>query len=128
MSVGRRVGPEGIEPTPYGLKIRHAACYTTTLDVEACTFAAMRHWFAPFRLSLSVVALRIELSALWLSAGVGQPARDYRVVTCALASQPARTVGREALESSSAALQTAARPSQLPTQFANSHEKSPVSL
>ena len=26
----QRVGPEGIEPTPYGLKVRRAACYTTT--------------------------------------------------------------------------------------------------
>ena len=25
-----QVGPEGIEPTPNGLKDRHAACYTTT--------------------------------------------------------------------------------------------------
>lgn len=25
------VGPAGVEPTPSGLKVRHAACYTTTL-------------------------------------------------------------------------------------------------
>ena len=25
-----RVGPEGVEPTPYGLKVRRAASYTTT--------------------------------------------------------------------------------------------------
>jgi hypothetical protein len=30
--------------------------------------------------SRSVAALRIELSALWLSAGAGQPALDYRAV------------------------------------------------
>ena len=87
----------------------------------------------------SVVALRIELSAPWLSAEDGRPALDYRCcfsssygnrthlsalkgqcpltdrrtsrVVCAL---PARTVGREALESSSADFQAAARPSQLP--------------
>ena len=29
---------------------------------------------------LQVVAPRIELGALWLSAGAGQPARDYRLV------------------------------------------------
>jgi hypothetical protein len=40
----------------------------------------------------------------------------------------ARTVGREALESSSADFQTAARPSQLPTRVAFGHEKSPMSL
>ena len=28
-----RVGPEGVEPTPAGLKVRCAACYTTTLCV-----------------------------------------------------------------------------------------------
>jgi hypothetical protein len=43
-----RVGPEGIEPTPSGLKVRHAACYTTTLTAEAYTFQAMRHWCVPF--------------------------------------------------------------------------------
>jgi hypothetical protein len=31
-----RVGPEGIEPTPAGLKVRCAACYTTTLCVAGC--------------------------------------------------------------------------------------------
>src|SRR5262245_34967160 len=91
--------------------------------------------------SRSVVALRIELSAPWLSAEDGQPALDYRFVTSssygnrthlsALKGQcprtdrrtsrvgcapSARTVDREALESSSAAFQTAARPSQLPIQ------------
>ena len=35
VSAGRRVGPEGIEPTPYGLKVRRAACYTTTLNLIA---------------------------------------------------------------------------------------------
>ena len=55
-----------------------------------------------------VVALRIELSAARVSAELGQPALDYQL------SRHARTVGREALESSSAVLQTAARPSQLP--------------
>lgn len=49
-----------------------------------------------------VVALRIELSAAWLSAELGQPTLDYRSFL------PARTVGREALESSSAVLQTVA--------------------
>ena len=83
-----------------------------------------------------MVALRIELSAPWLSAEDGQPALDYRLVSSssygnrthlsALKGRnpkpideravSARTVGREALESSSAAFQTAARPSQLPTQ------------
>ena len=27
------VGPEGIEPAPCGLRVRHAACYTTTLEM-----------------------------------------------------------------------------------------------
>jgi hypothetical protein len=31
-----RVGPEGIEPTPAGLKVRCAACYTTTLCLAGC--------------------------------------------------------------------------------------------
>ena len=99
-------------------------------------------------LSNSVVALRFELSAPWLSAEDGQPALDYRVVVSssygnrthlfALKGRnpkpideravSARTVGREALESSSAAFQTAARQSQLPTRFAFRHEKSPMSL
>ena len=30
LSHAPQVGPEGIEPTPNGLKDRHAACYTTT--------------------------------------------------------------------------------------------------
>ena len=29
------VGPEGVEPTPCGLKVRRAACYTTTLNLGA---------------------------------------------------------------------------------------------
>lgn len=92
----------------------------------------------------SVVALRIELSAPWLSAEDGQPALDYHLVlsssygsrthlsvlkgrnpeTDRRTSQiPARTVGREALESSSAVLQTAARPSQLPTRDGDGRER-----
>ena len=98
-----------------------------------------------------MVALRIEPSAPWLSAEDGQPALDYRVVPStsygnrthlfalkernpepiderAVLFVSARTVGREALESSSAAFQTAARPSQLPTQVEFGNEKSPMSL
>ncbi len=98
--------------------------------------------------SRSVVAPRIELGAPWLSAEDGQPALDYRVVVSssygnrthlfALKGRnpkpideravSARKVGREALESSSAAFQTAARPSQLPTRVVIGHEKSPMSL
>ena len=57
----------------------------------------------------TVVALRIERSAAWVSAGRRQPASDYHREPSA-----ARMVDWEALESSSAVLQTAARPSQLP--------------
>ena len=88
---------------------------------------------------VQVVALRIELSELWLSAGAGQPASDYRICeqlvresnpplrleraeSCAdrrtsrMCLRSVSAVGREALESSSAVLQTAATPSQLSTQ------------
>jgi hypothetical protein len=47
MSVGRRVGPEGVEPTPCGLKVRCAAGYTTTLGAEAYAFVWTRdHGFS----------------------------------------------------------------------------------
>ena len=57
-----------------------------------------------------MVAPRIELGATRLSAGYGPPALDYR-------SRRARTVGREALESSIPDLQSGALPSKLPAQI-----------
>ena len=35
-------------------------------------------WLSSFAIFLLVVALRVELSATWLSAAFGQPALDYR--------------------------------------------------
>ena len=96
--------------------------------------------------SCSVVALRIELSAPWLSAEVGQPALDYHLVlsssygsrthlstlkgrnpgTDRPTSQiSARTAGREALESSSPGFQPSATPSQLPTRIMDQARKKP---
>ena len=43
LRASERVGPEGVEPTPCGLKVRRAASYTTTLKAEAYAFAAMDH-------------------------------------------------------------------------------------
>ena len=77
-----------------------------------------------------MVALGIELSAIRLSAESRQPAFDYRsVADFGLRIGSARhsairnlqsaiePVGREALESSSAAFQATAKPSQLPARF-----------
>ncbi len=73
-----RVGPEGIEPTPAGLKVRCAACYTTTLClVGRIRFNRRVSDIVQFLLfGVAVVALRAELSTTWLSAMFGQPALD----------------------------------------------------
>ena len=81
------VGPEGVEPTPCGLKVRRAACYNTTLYWGAAfTFPAIycQHGpFLPFSFSLltssfPVVVLRIERSVIRLSAEFRPPAFDYQ--------------------------------------------------
>ena len=72
------IGPEGIEPTPYGLKVRRAAGYTTTLHLVGCMRFHRRcdnienSWS-----QIPVVVLRIELSASCSSDRLGQPALDY---------------------------------------------------
>ena len=71
------VGPEGLEPSPDGLKVRYAAitprphawsgvCVSSGLrSTSVCSF-------------LPVVTLRVELSTTRLSAVSGQPALGYR--------------------------------------------------
>ena len=99
--------------------------------------AVASHRSLPFKLrsshfKLSVVAPRIELSAI-PQAGV-LPSAPVSDVCCRFRRRiSSLSVGREALESSSAVLQTAARPSQLPAQIGSSlvspvqfgHEKRP---
>ena len=52
-----RVGPEGIEPTLCGLKVRRAACYTTTLEpVGRMRFNRRRCNITSSRTPLPVVA------------------------------------------------------------------------
>ena len=77
-----RVGPEGIEPTPCGLKVRCAAFTPRPHKVgRAYAFQSLStcHFFFSFLFRGSVVALGIELSATRLSAGYGQPALDYLI-------------------------------------------------
>jgi hypothetical protein len=79
-----QVGPEGIEPSPAGLKVRCAAAYTTTL----CLVGRMRFQRSAvnclmFLSSRQVVALRVELSATCSSDRCGQPALGYRVLSVA---------------------------------------------
>ena len=82
------VGPEGVEPTPCGLKVRRAACYTTTLNLGAA-YAFKSTYRQHGKLPLlhtsnftlppsSVVVLRIERSVIRLSAEFRQPAFDYQ--------------------------------------------------
>ena len=75
-----QVGPEGFEPTPTWLKARDAAVtprpyawsgVSVSIDVSATSFSSLLF-------GVPVVALRVELSATWLSARYGQPALDYR--------------------------------------------------
>ena len=77
MSVG--VGSEGIEPTPCGLKVRCAACYTTTPFLVGCLRFKRRACIVVVLLFefRSVVVLGIELSTTRLSAEYGRPALDY---------------------------------------------------
>ena len=153
------MGPKGVEPSPNGLNVRHAASYTTapifSPDIQSrlCVSNELAFRTSPFTLQTSkVVAPRIELSATRVSGGFGRPALDYRLcfqksdtsesnreppgpkpgvlpsapvsdVVCRFRCGRFRrrisslSVGREALESSSAVLQTAARPSQLPAHI-----------
>ena len=75
------VGPEGFEPTPAGLKVRCATVTPRPHDRSgiSVSIAAQTTWSLSFWFVVSpVVALGIELSAIRLSAGFGQPALDYR--------------------------------------------------
>ena len=83
-----QLGPEGLEPSPRWLRARYAAANTWIPFGPEGVEPSSGPYKEP--------ALAVELRAI----GAGG----------------ATSVGREALESSSAAFQTAARPSQLPTQ------------
>ena len=72
------VGPEGLEPSPGGLKVRYAAITPRPRSRSGVCVSSgppASPWSSPFA---SVVALRVELSATRLSAGFGQPALGYR--------------------------------------------------
>ena len=77
------MGPKGVEPSPNGLKVRHAASYTTA-PMFSRGYAFQSHFRKHVRFSFvllsQVVAPRIELSATRVSGGFGRPALDYRVV------------------------------------------------
>ena len=74
-----RVGPEGVEPPPPGLKVRCAAGYTTTPGLVGVSVCIDERTTSPLSsLASSVVALRVELSTTRLSAVFGRPALDYR--------------------------------------------------
>ncbi len=92
------VGPEGVEPTPCGLKVRRAAWYTTTLNLGAAyafKLTNVRHaclllFLKPQVSSLTsrpVVVLRIERSVIRLSAEFRQPAFDYHSSRAPLKSE-----------------------------------------
>ena len=75
-----RVGPEGFEPTPTWVKARDAAVTPrphawsgVSVSIDVCRTSCCSLWFP-----VPVVALRVELSATWLSARYGQPALDYQ--------------------------------------------------
>ena len=130
-----QVGSTGFEPAPGRLKVCCAASYTTTLQWGRA-FASQGHGVfsraIPDKNVREVVALRIELSAARLSAGLGRPALDYRVFRSVFRrdcsdrrARSARTAGRTVLESVSPGLQPGALPSKLPANFLGSgHKKS----
>ena len=75
------VGPKGVEPLPSRLKGGSAAVtprpqlWSGSMRLSRVRVANV---VSPFWvISRSVVVLRIELSATWLSAGFGQPALNY---------------------------------------------------
>lgn len=73
----RKVRLAGFEPAPDGLKVRYAAVTPQPHNELRRTFESLqaKHRKLPFH--PTVIALRIELSVIWISAGRGQPALDY---------------------------------------------------
>jgi hypothetical protein len=85
LSYARSVGPKGVEPLPFRLKGGSATVTPRPqMSGEAYAFksrASCQRRFSFLKILCSVVVLRIELSATWISARFGQPALDYRVVS-----------------------------------------------
>lgn len=76
------VGPEGLEPTPAGLKVRCAAVTPRPCAWSGVCVSIVSPSFLLLVLGLHpVVALRIELSATCSSDRFGQPALDYHLPT-----------------------------------------------
>ena len=78
----QRSGAEGSRTLTFPLKRRKRCRYATTPNVEwAYAFesrASCQRRSSVLKGFCSVVILRIELSATWISAGFGQPALDYQ--------------------------------------------------
>jgi hypothetical protein len=86
LSYARSVGPKGVEPLPFRLKGGSATVTPRPqMSGEAYAFesrACCQRRVSVLEVLLSVVVLRIELSATWISAGFGQPALDYQSRVC----------------------------------------------
>jgi hypothetical protein len=110
------MGPEGFEPPPTGLKGRHAAATPrprVTYGLPGFSFdpghdLSPRYEFCSRQQPVweSNPPLRLERAVSWADRRTGRLLR----------------VGRGALESPSAGLQPAAKPSQLPTHFRDPNE------
>jgi hypothetical protein len=79
------VGPKGVEPLPFRLK-GGSATVTPRPQMSGEAYAFQSRACCQRRVSVlevvcSVVVLRIELSATRISAGFGQPALDYQIVS-----------------------------------------------
>ena len=151
------MGPKGVEPSPNGLKVRHAASYTTApMFNRGYAFQSQCRQHVGFPFVFVVVSGSPEdrtqrdprIRRIWAtsprlpccrfkksdtsesnrepSCSQSRRASICTCIRCCVASIAAAccrrrisslSVGREALESSSAVLQTAARPSQLPAQI-----------
>ena len=150
------MGPKGVEPSPNGLKVRHAASYTTApMFSRGYAFQSQFRKHVGFSFVFVVVSGSPEdrtqrdprIRRIWATSprlpccrfkksdtsesnreppgpkpGVLPSAPVSDVVCSSRRGRFRRRIssmlaGREALESSSAVLQTAARPSQLPAQI-----------
>ena len=85
LSYARSVGPKGVEPLPFRLK-GGSATVTLRPQISGEAYAFESRACCQRRISIlevvfSVVVLRIELSATRISAGFGQPALDYQVLS-----------------------------------------------
>lgn len=135
------MGPEGFEPPPTGLKGRHAAA-TPRPRAGYClpgySFDPGHHISPRYEFCQGIMAAGFEPAvssppSLWISQALPRPGHSCEQpvwesnpplrLERAVSSANRRTsqllrVGRGALESPSAGLQPAARPSQLPTHSA----------